>query len=97
MNSRQMIVGLLLAVGIAVLVLLITPVVHVPYIVLHGPMTALRAQRAAALFNAILSACASLFVGSLFALRGLGTTLERANITLELSSPPPHLSCSLRC
>lgn len=96
MNSRQMVVGLLLAAGIAIVLLLMMPVVHLPYIVLHGPMTALRAQRAAKLFNAFLCACASLFVGSLFVFRELRTTSKQGGTTLELSSPP-HLSCSLRC
>lgn len=96
MTSRQMVVGLLLAAGVAIVVLLMTPVVHLPYIVLHGPMTALRAQRAVALFNALLCACASLFVGLLFVLRELRTTSKQGGTTLELSSAP-HLSCSLRC
>ena len=96
MNSRLIIVGLLLVASAAILVLLITPVVHVPYIVVHGPMSALRAQRTAALFNALIGISAFNFVGLLFVLQGQRTTSRLGSTTFELASAP-HLSCSLRC
>ena len=96
MNSRLIVVGLLIAAGIAVLALLITPVVHLPYIVVHGPMSALRAQRAAALFKALLSACASLFVGLVFAIREMRKAAARGSTPFEVSDPL-DLSCALRC
>ena len=96
MNSRQIVVGLLLAAGIAVVVLLITPAVHVPYVVLHGPMTALRAQRAAKLFVALIRAAALIFAGLLLPLRSMRTSLEEASACPSVSSPL-HLSCTLRC
>ncbi|PYY12711.1 MAG: hypothetical protein DMG61_15885 [Acidobacteria bacterium] len=95
MNSR-LIVGLLIAVGIAVLVLLITPTVHVPYIVVHGPMTALRAQRAAALFNALMGAGALLFVGLFLHLGRLWASPQQGIAPVKVSNAP-HLSCTLRC
>jgi len=95
MNSRLIVVGLLIVASLAILALLITPVVHVPYIVVHGPMSALRAQRAAALFNALIGICAFL-PGLLFVLEGLRTTSKLGSTTFELPNAP-HLSCSLRC
>lgn len=65
MSSRQIAQGLFMAAGIAILVLLIVPAVHLPFVVVHGPMTALRAQRAAWLFILLLRAAAFLFVSTL--------------------------------
>jgi len=96
MNSRLIVVGLLIVTSLAILALLITPVVHVPYIVVHGPMSALRAQRAAALFNALIGASAIFFAGLIFVLHALRTTSRLGSTTFELLSAP-HLSCSLRC
>ena len=53
MNSRQIVVGFLIAAGIAMAVLLMMPVVHARCIVVHGPTTAFRAQRSAQLFDAL--------------------------------------------
>jgi len=96
MNSRLIVVGLLIVTSLAILALLITPVVHVPYIVVHGPMSALRAQRAAALFNALIGASAIFFAGLIFVLHALLTTSRLGSTTFELPSAP-YLSCSLRC
>ena len=63
MHSRQVIQGLLLTAGIAVVALLILPAVHVPFIVVHGPVSALRAQRAALLFQVLIQASAFTFAG----------------------------------
>lgn len=96
MNSRLIVVGLLIVTSLAILALLITPVVHVPYIVVHGPMSALRAQRAAALFDALIGASAIVFAGLLFALQDLRTTSRPGSTSFEVPNAP-HLSCSLRC
>jgi hypothetical protein len=97
MNSRLIVVGLFVIAGVAILALLITPVVHVPYIVLHGPMSALRAQRAATLFNTMIGAGFFLLLFGLhFAQQDLSATSKQGSTTLGLSSPP-HLSCSRRC
>jgi len=63
MHSRQVIQGLLLTAGIAVVALLILPAVHVPFIVVHGPVSALRAQRAALLFQILIQTSALTFAG----------------------------------
>ena len=65
MRSRQIAQTLVLLAGISILALLITPAVHVPFVVLHGPMSALRAQRAASLLAFALWAAAFLFAGLL--------------------------------
>lgn len=63
MHSRQVIQGLLVAAGIAIVALLILPAVHVPFIVVHGPVSALRAQRAALLFQVLIQTSALMFAG----------------------------------
>jgi hypothetical protein len=63
MHSRQVIQALLLTAGIAVVALLILPAVHVPFIVVHGPVSALRAQRAALLFQILIQTSALTFAG----------------------------------
>lgn len=63
MHSRQVIQGLLLTAGIAVVALLILPAVHLPFIVVHGPVSALRAQRAALLFQVLIQMSALTFAG----------------------------------
>ena len=63
MHSRQLIRGLLLTAGIAVVALLVLPAVHVPFIVVHGPLSALRAQRAALLFQILIQMSALTIAG----------------------------------
>ncbi len=63
MHSRQVIQALLLTAGIAVVALLILPAVHVPFIVVHGPVSALRAQRAALLFQILIQTSALTLAG----------------------------------
>ena len=63
MHSRQVIQGLLLTAGVAVVALLILPAVHVPFIVVHGPVSALRAQRAALLFQILIQMSALTLAG----------------------------------
>ena len=63
MHSRQLFQGLLLAAGIAVVALLILPAVHVPFIVVHGPLSALRAQRAALVFQILIQMSALTIAG----------------------------------
>ena len=95
MSSRQIAQGLLVAVGLAILVLLMTPVVHCPCIVVHGPTTALRAQRAAILLVVLMRAAASLFVGMLAAMafRAASRTDSLGVFSINALS----LSCALRC
>jgi len=95
MSSRQVIQGIFLAVGIAILVLLFMPAVHAPFVVMHGPMTALRAQRAAWMLRVLLQAAAFLFAGLLLPLLRLFPSEFAAFPLSELS--PLRLSCSLRC
>jgi hypothetical protein len=95
MSSRQIARRLFMAVGIAILVLLIVPAVHVPFLVIHGPMTALRAQRAASLFILLLRASAFLFAGLLLA-APYNSKVGFSPPPLR-SSTPLQLSCAWRC
>ena len=96
MRSRQIVQTLLLLAGIAILALLITPAVHVPFVVLHGPMSALRAQRAASLLAFALWAAAFLFAGLLigppFRLDSSQTGIQKFRAANLLS-----FSCAMRC
>lgn len=95
MSWRRVAYGLLLAAGIAVLVLLIMPAVHVPFIVVHGPVSALRAQRSAWLFSLLLQAMAFLLAGVL-PLRSAATALRRCSAKhYEFTLMPDSLA--LRC
>lgn len=96
MSSRQIIRALLIALAISIFVLLMVPVVHVPCIVVHGPTTALRAQRAAWLLDFLIRAAAFLFAGMLllFAPRW-ATTWE--TVSIIPASPDLSLNCALRC
>ncbi len=82
MHSRQLIQILLLMAGIAVVALLILPAVHVPFIVVHGPVSALRAQRAALLFQILIQVSALTFAG--FCIRSHGSDWRSQN---ELQVP----------
>lgn len=96
MSSRQIARGVFLAAGIAILVLLVVPAVHVPFVIVHGPLTALRAQRAAWLFNLLLRASAFLFAGLL--LVPLSRRIMPGFCPPPLhSSSPLYLSCAWRC
>ena len=96
MHSRQVIQGLLLAAGIAVVALLILPAVHVPFIVVHGPVSALRSQRAALLFQTLIQMSALTFAG--FCIRSLNRCRLSQN---ELQAPPVNFFSSfiyvMRC
>ena len=96
MSSRQIARSLFLAAGISILVLLILPAVHVPCIVVHGPLTALRAQRAAWMLNFLMRAAAFLFAGLLLPL-----LQHRANAPFDLLSlgvsTSARLSWAMRC
>ena len=85
-----------MAAGIAILVLLIVPAVHLPFVVVHGPVTALRAQRAAWLFVLLLRAAAFLSAGTLLTIphpskEGFCPSALRSAIAVH------HLSCVWRC
>jgi hypothetical protein len=95
MSWRQVAYGLLLAAGIAILVLLIMPAVHVPFIVVHGPVSALRAQRSAWLFRLLLQGMAFLLAGFL-PLRSAATVLRRRSAKGCVFMLMPD-SLALRC
>jgi hypothetical protein len=95
MGSRQIVQGLLILAGLSILVLLMIPAVHVPCIVVHGPATALRAQRAAWLLTLLIRAAALSDVGML-------TVLSLRTVTTGIRIPicatqDSALNCSLRC
>lgn len=97
MRSRQIIRFLFLVSGIAILALLFMPVVHVPCVVVHGPSSALRAQRAALLLQLLLQTAAFLlFEGLRPSLVGKPavTGLLSAHIR---SLVPLDIGCALRC
>jgi hypothetical protein len=96
MRSRQIVQTLLLLAGIAILALLITPAVHVPFVVLHGPMSALRAQRAASLLAFALWAAAFLFSGLLIGPR-FRLHISQSGIQRFRAANPLNLSCAMRC
>jgi hypothetical protein len=96
MRSRQTVQTLLLLAGIAILALLIVPAVHLPFVVLHGPMSALRAQRAASLLAFVLRAAAFLFAG-LFTARRLGLQSSQSGPRAVSALTPLSLSCAMRC
>jgi hypothetical protein len=95
MSSRQMIEALLLIAGLCILVLLMLPVVHVPCIVVHGPTTAMRAQRAAWLLVFLLEAGAFLFTGLLP--RPIMRCTGIVDPVREHESADLNLDCALRC
>jgi hypothetical protein len=96
MNSRQIIQALWLAAGLSILVLLMIPAVHLPCIVIHGPATALRAQRAASLLIFLMQAAAFLFAGMVLPLLSKRATLRPA-ITQNGAWADVWLNCALRC
>ena len=96
MSSRQIAQGLFMAAGIAILVLLIVPAVHLPFVMVHGPLTALRAQRAAWLFILLLKAAAFLFVGLLL-MTAHNSKVGFGPPPLRSSSAHFGLSCVWRC
>lgn len=96
MSSQQTIQALLIALAVCIFVLLMIPVVHVPCIVVHGPTTALRAQRAAWLLDFLIRAAAFLFAGMLLLLVSRWPTTWET-VSLIPASADPSLNCALRC
>lgn len=96
MSSRQIIQTLLIALAVCIFVLLMVPVVHVPCIVVHGPTTALRAQRAAWLFDFLIRAAAFLFAGILL-LAASRWPAPQEDIFIIPVSADLSLNCALRC
>jgi hypothetical protein len=96
MRSRQTVQTVLLLAGVAILALLIIPAVHVPFVVLHGPMTALRAPRAASLLAILLRATAFVFAGLLTA-RPLRDQNFQIGPRAFSAATPLRLSCAMRC
>lgn len=96
MSSRRIGRSLFLAAGIAIVALLVMPAVHVPFIVVHGPVSALRAQRMAWLLNFLIRAAAFLFAGLLMPL--LHARANREFFVPRLNSLAPIcLSSPMRC
>lgn len=96
MSSRQMIHALFLATGVAIVLLLMTPAVHSCFVVVHGPMTAMRAQRSAWMLDLFLRTAGFLFVGLLAA--------PMRRMEIFVGSPPSDkhvgpllLNCAFRC
>ena len=85
-----------LTAGLSILVLLMIPVVHVPCLVVHGPTTALRAQRAAWLLNFLLRAAAFLFIGMLLPMLAQQAIAERDMLPV-VDLTDLSLICALRC
>jgi hypothetical protein len=95
MRSRQVIRGLFLMAGIAVVALLIMPAVHVPFIVVHGPMSALRAQRAAWVFKLLIQ-MAALTIAALCVRFDLVAAYE-GDASLNSSHLSAIMNCVRRC
>jgi hypothetical protein len=96
MSSGQIVRSVFVAAGIAILVLLIVPAVHLPFVVVHGPMTALRAQRAAWLLNFLLSTVAFLFLGFVFPMFSF-CAISKLNLASATVSDQFPLRSPLRC
>jgi hypothetical protein len=96
MNSRQTVRALWLAAGLSILVLLMIPVVHLPCVVIHGPATALRAQRAASLLVFLMQAAAFLFAGKVSPTFSQDATPRRAIAQIGAWADV-SLNCALRC
>ena len=96
MHSRQVIQALFLMAGIAILALLFVPAVHVPFIVVHGPMSALRAQRAAWMFQLLIQTSALSVAGFYIPVRAL-IRHSQNEPSLTSSKCSWNLICALRC
>ena len=96
MNSRQIAQLLWLVAGVSILLLLMIPVVHVPCVVVHGPTTELRAQRAAWLLNFLIRAAAFLFAGMLLPMLPERES-PRGGVLLLTPYNDLSLNCALRC
>jgi hypothetical protein len=98
MSSRQIIRALWLAAGLSILVLLMIPAVHLPCVVIHGPATALRAQRAASLVIFLMQAAAFLFAGRVSPMFSERTmSMCRRAIAQFGAWADVSLNCALRC
>jgi len=96
MSSGQIARSVFVAAVIAILVLLIVPAVHLPFVVVHGPITALRAQRAAWLLTLLLRTVAFLSLGFAFPVLSL-SAISNVNLALDSVSDKFPLRSPLRC
>lgn len=96
MRSRQLIQGLFLAAGVAILTLFIIPAVHVPCIVVHGPTSALRAQRSAWLLQLLIQTSAFLIAG-LAVWRGRRERNSQWEIDFSVAPMLSRFNCTMRC
>ena len=95
MSSRQVVQVLFLAAGLCILALLMMPAVHLPCLVVHGPTTALRAQRWALMLVLFLRAAAFLFAG--MALSSMAHETLSENVLARYFGIGPSCRCVLRC
>jgi hypothetical protein len=96
MSSGQIARSVFVAAVIAIMVLLIVPAVHLPFVVVHGPMTALRAQRAAWMLTLLLRTVAFLFLGFVFPILSL-SAISNVNLALDSVSDKFPPRSPLRC
>ena len=97
MNSRHIAQALMLTAGLSILVLLMIPVVHVPCVVVHGPTTALRAQRAAWILSFLMRAAAFLFAGMMLPLLSQHDAMPGRSLLPISDLTDLSLNCALRC
>jgi hypothetical protein len=96
MGSRQIACSLFLGAGIAIVALLIIPAVHVPFIVVHGPVSTLSSQRSAWSLIFLLWAAARVMAGLAFlpaAIRFAHHAHDGEGVVFH----PLRLNCPLRC
>jgi hypothetical protein len=95
MGARHTACLFLMGAGLCMLMLLLFPVVHAPFVVVHGPITVLRALRNISLLYLLIRGTLLVVFGRLF-LRFL-SLLAPGDGTGALRSQNPALVCALRC
>jgi len=79
-----------------ILALLLAPAVHLPFIVIHGPLSALRAQQAAGMLLISIQSPAFMIAGA--APQGLGDQpLSQSGICILRVFISARLNCAMRC
>jgi hypothetical protein len=96
MRQHWMIRSVCILTGIVVLALLLVPAVHLPFIVIHGPLSALRAQQAAGMLQIIIQAPAFMPAGAAPEwIDHAAFSQTGARLTQPLTSA--RLNCAMRC
>jgi hypothetical protein len=95
MGSRQIAYSLFLGVGIAIVALLMIPAVHLPFIVVHGPVSTLDVHRPAWALIFLVETPAFVAAGS----ASLSTAMRLSQQTNEATFlfRPLRLNSPLRC